>query len=329
MKAIVVEEPGDASRMQFRDAPDPVPGAEDVLVRVHASALNRADMLQRMGNYPAQHGASSIMGLELAGEVAEVGTSVRDFKVGDRVYGLSGGGGYAELASFDQSLVMPIPAGWDYATAASIPEVFFTANTALRTLGSLQPGERVLIHAGGSGIGIAGIQIAKLFGAEVWITAGSDEKCRRAAELGADVTINYRQQDFAEAVRTGTEGDGLDVIVDVIGADYWQRNLDSLAPGGRLVLVGLMGGVAAEVNLGQILSRRLQVFGTVMRSRPLEARAQITRDFQTDLEPALVDGRMRTVIDKVFPLRDAADAHRYMEANKNFGKIVLDVAGVS
>ena len=220
MKAIVVEEPGDASRMQFRDAPDPVPGAEDVLVRVHASALNRADMLQRMGNYPAQHGASSIMGLELAGEVAEVGTSVRDFKVGDRVYGLSGGGGYAELASFDQSLVMPIPAGWDYATAASIPEVFFTANTALRTLGSLQPGERVLIHAGGSGIGIAGIQIAKLFGAEVWITAGSDEKCRRAAELGADVTINYRQQDFAEAVRTGTEGDGLDVIVDVIDQDH-------------------------------------------------------------------------------------------------------------
>ena len=326
MKAIVVEKPGGADQLKLADVPDPVPGPDDVLVRVHASALNRADTLQREGNYPAQSGASKILGLELSGEVLEAGANVDRFEPGDRVYGLSGGGGYGELAAFHQDLAMPIPEGWDFATAASIPEVFFTSNTALRTLGSLQSGERVLIHAGGSGIGISAIQIAKLIGAEVLITAGSAVKCERAAELGADVTMNYREQDFAEAVRE-LAPDGVDVILDVIGADYWQRNLDSLAPGGRLVLVGLMGGVRGEINLGQILSRRLQVLGTVMRSRPLEARAQITRDYQEFLEPALVDGRMKTVIDSVFPLREAAEAHRYMEANQNFGKIVLDVAG--
>ncbi len=326
MKAIVVEKPGGAEQLKLADVPDPTPGPNDVLVRVHASALNRADTLQREGNYPAQSGASEILGLELSGEVIEAGANVDRFGPGDRVYGLSGGGGYGELAAFHQDLAMRIPESWDFATAASIPEVFFTSNTALRTLGSLQAGERVLVHAGGSGIGISAIQIAKLVGAEVLITAGSATKCERAADLGADVTINYREQDFAEAVRELTL-DGVDLILDVVGADYWQRNLDSLARGGRLVLVGLMGGTRSEINLGQILSRRLQVFGTVMRSRSLEDRVQITRDYIEFLQPALVDGRMSTVIDSVFPLREAAEAHRYMEANQNFGKIVLDVAG--
>ncbi|MXX31157.1 MAG: NAD(P)H-quinone oxidoreductase, partial [Chloroflexi bacterium] len=266
MRAIVVDPPGKtAESLRLDEVPDPQPADEEVLLRVHATALNRADMMQRMGSYPAQHGASEILGLELAGEVIEAGSKVRNLSVGDRVYGLSGGGGYAEMATLHESLAMPIPDELTYHEAASIPEVFFTANTAVRTLGETLPGERILIHAGGSGVGIAAIQIARLIGAEVWITAGSEEKCERARELGADLTINYREQDFAEVVAERTGGQGVDVILDVIGRDYWDANLRALGHAGRLVLVGLMGGAVAETNLGMILSKRLQIFGTVMR----------------------------------------------------------------
>ncbi len=325
MKAIVVDGDGKAAdSLRIAEAPDPVAGDEEVLLRVYATALNRADIMQRMGGYPPQHGASEILGLELAGEVLEVGARVRSLSVGDRVYGLSGGGGYAELAALHESLAMPIPAGLSYHEAASIPEVFFTANTAVRTLAETQPGERLLIHAGGSGVGIAAIQIGRLIGAEVWTTAGSAEKCQRAAELGAQVTINYREQSFADVVRERTDGRGVDAILDVIGRDYWETNLRSLATAGRLVLVGLMGGAVAETNLGVILSKRLRIYGTVMRSRPLIDRAAITRDYREHLEPAIVAGQMRPIIDSVFPLREAAAAHRYMEENRNFGKILLD-----
>ena len=325
MKAIVVDAPGKtADSLRIAEVPDPVAGDEEVLLRVHASALNRADMMQRMGGYPAQHGASEILGLELAGEVLEVGSRVRSLAAGDRVYGLSGGGGYAELATLHESLAMPIPEGMSYHEAASIPEVFFTANTAVRTLGETKPGERLLVHAGGSGVGIAAIQIGRLIGAEVWITAGSAEKCERAAELGAQVTINYREESFADVVRERTGGRGVDVILDVIGRDYWDANLRSLATAGRLVLVGLMGGAQTETNLGLILSKRLRIMGTVMRSRPLIDRAAITRDYREHLEPAIVAGQMRPIIDSVFPLREAAAAHQYMAENRNFGKILLD-----
>ena len=325
MKAIVVDGDGKtADSLRIAEAPDPVAGDEEVLLRVHATALNRADIMQRMGGYPPQHGASKILGLELAGEVIEVGARVRSLAVGDRVYGLSGGGGYAELAALHESLAMPIPAGLSYHEAASIPEVFFTANTAVRTLAETQPGERLLVHAGGSGVGIAAIQIGRLIGAEVWTTAGSAEKCERAAELGAQVTINYREESFADVVRERTDGRGVDAILDVIGRDYWESNLRSLATAGRLVLVGLMGGAVAETNLGVILSKRLRIYGTVMRSRPLIDRAAITRDYREHLEPAIVAGQMRPIIDSVFPLREAAAAHRYMEENRNFGKILLD-----
>ena len=325
MKAIVVEPPGkDADSLRVAEVADPVAGDAEVLLRVHATALNRADIMQRMGGYPAQHGASEILGLELAGEVIEVGSRVRSLAVGDRVYGLSGGGGYAELATLHESLAMPIPEGMSWHEAASIPEVFFTANTAVRTLGETQPGERLLVHAGGSGVGIAAIQIGRLIGAEVWTTAGSAEKCERAAELGAQVAINYREESFADVVQERTGGRGADVILDVIGRDYWDANLRSLATAGRLVLVGLMGGAVAETNLGQLMTKRLRVFGTVMRSRPLLDRAAITRDYQEHLEPAIVAGQMRPVIDSVFPLREAAAAHQYMAENRNFGKILLD-----
>ncbi len=325
MKAIVVDPPGKtADSLRLAEAPDPRPSDEEVLIRVHATALNRADMMQRMGGYPAQHGASEILGLELSGEVIETGSRVRGLSVGDRVYGLSGGGGYGELATLHESLAMPIPDALTYHEAASIPEVFFTANTAVRTLGETLPGERLLVHAGGSGVGIAAIQIGRLIGAEVWITAGSEEKCERAKELGADLAINYREQGFAEVVREQTDGQGVDVILDVIGRDYWEDNLQSLAISGRLVLVGLMGGAVAETNLGLLMQRRLRVHGTVMRSRPLIERAEITRDYQRHLEPAIVNGEMKPVIDRVFPLSQAAEAHQHMAENRNFGKILLD-----
>ena len=329
MRAIVVDPPGQtADSLRLDEAPDPQPSDEEVLIRVHATALNRADIMQRMGNYPAQHGASKILGLELAGEVIEAGSQVRGLSVGDRVYGLSGGGGYAELATLHQSLAMPIPDELTYHEAASIPEVFFTANTAVRTLGETQPGERLLVHAGGSGVGIAAIQIGRLIGAEVWITAGSDEKCEQARGLGADMTINYREQDFAQVIADSTNGAGVDVILDVIGRDYLDANLRSLAHAGRLVVVGLMGGAVAEVNLGLLMSKRLRVHGTVMRARPLIDRAEITRDYQRHLEPAIVSGDMKPVIDSVFPLSKAAEAHRYMAENRNFGKILLDCIDV-
>ena len=326
MKAIVIDAPGDAGRLRLADLPDPAPAPGELLVRVHASALNRADVLQREGRYPPPPGTSDILGLELAGEVVTAGDGVTRFRPGDRVYGLCGGGGYAQLATISESLAMPLPDAFDYRQAAAIPEVFFTANTALQDLGRLQPGERALIHAGGSGVGTAAIQIAKLIGAEAWITAGSDEKCAKARALGADLAINYKSHDFVEEVARRSAGRGVDLILDVGGAAYWQRNLRALADGGRLVLVGLLGGVKVEADLGPIVRRRLQVIGTAMRSRPLEDRVAITRNYRENLEPALLDGRLRPVIDCVFPLREAAEAHRYMEASRNFGKIVLDVA---
>ena len=326
MKAIVIETPGDAGGLRLTSVHDPIPKDDELLVRVHATALNRTDILQRMGGYPARRGDSDILGLELAGEVVDVGAAVTQFTAGDRIYGLSGAGGYAQLDTIHESLAMPMPMELNFQQAASIPEVFFTASTALRTLGNLQEGERALIHAGGGGVGIAAIQIAKLLKAEAWVTCGSDDKCKKAGDLGADVTINYQEQDFADDVKQRTDGEGVHVILDVVSANYWARNLASLATARRMVLVAMLSGVKTDVNLGQILGRRLQIFGTVMRSRPLADRAAITRDYSDMLEPAIVAGKIKPVIDKVFPLREAAETHRYMEANQNFGKIVLDVA---
>ena len=327
MKAIVFDEPGEAEVLRLVEIDAPEVGDRDLLVRVHASALNRADILQRRGLYAPGPGASSILGLELAGEVQAVGQDVRAFRPGDRIYGLSGGGGYGELATIHEALALPVPDGWSYEYAAAITEVFYTANEALRTLANLAAGERTLIHAGGSGVGIAAIQIGKEVGAEVFVTAGSDEKCARARELGADVAINYKQEDFAEVVKEHTGDEGVDVILDVLGASYWERNLASLNAAGRLILVGLMGGAKVEANLGLILSKRLRVIGTAMRSQPLENRVAITRRYREWVEPRLINGAFRPIIDRIFPLQEAAGAHRYMEANENFGKIVLDVAG--
>lgn len=325
MKAITFSTPGGPEVLQLTAMPDPVPTPEQVLVRVRATALNRADTLQRLGQYPPPPGESDILGLELAGEVEAVGTAVKGLAPGDRVFGLVGGGAYAEKAVIPAQMAMPIPAGWNFAQAAAVPEVFFTAQETLFTLGQLKEGETVLIHAAASGVGTAGIQMAREVGARVLVTAGSAEKVQRCIELGAAAGCNYKERDFADWVKEVTNGQGVDVIEDFIGAAYWDRNLRSLKTGGRLVLVGLMGGAKIEANLGLLMSKRLQVFGSVLRSRPLTDKIAITQRFREHWLPLLTAGRITPIIDRVFPLAQASDAHRYMEENRNCGKIILEV----
>lgn len=325
MRAVIFDSPGGPEVLKVGQIADPVPGTDQILVRIRATALNRADTLQRQGLYPPPPGESDVLGLELAGEVEAVGSAVRDVHVGARIFGLVSGGGYAEKAVLDARMAMPMPAGWSFAEAAAVPEVFFTAQETLFTLAQLRAGETVLIHAGASGVGTAGIQMARETGANVLVTAGSAEKITRCLELGAAAGCNYKERGFADWVHERTDGRGVDVIEDFIGAAYWDDNLKSLATGGRLVLVGFMGGTKAQTNLGLILMKRLRIFGSVLRSRPLADKIDITRRFQAEWLPLLEAGRIKPIIDRRFGLHEAADAHRYMEANKNVGKIVLDV----
>jgi putative PIG3 family NAD(P)H quinone oxidoreductase len=325
MKAITFDAPGDPEVLHLADVPDLTPGPEDLLVRVRASALNRADTLQRRGNYPPPPGESEILGLELAGEVEAVGSAVRGFSAGDRVFGLVGGGGYADKALLHSQMAMRIPEAWSFETAAAVPEVYFTANETLFTLGELTQGETVLIHAGASGVGTAGLQMAKQAGARVFVTAGSAEKIARCTELGADAGIHYKEEDFAERVMALTDTAGVELVQDFIGAAYWDRNLRCLKVAGRMVMVGLMGGIKVEANLNVIMSKRLRIMGSVMRSQPLQNKIAITRRFQERWLPLLESGVLKPVIDTSFPLAEAAAAHRYMEENRNVGKILLTI----
>lgn len=327
MKAVVIEKSADGGSLIYRDVPDPLAGPDDLLVAVKACALNRADLLQRMGNYP-QPGPKpefEIPGLEYAGEVVETGSRVEDFVPGDRVMGLLPGGGYAELVSVPQPLAIKVPDSLSWREAGGTPEVYITAHDALSQC-NLQAGERVLVHAVGSGVGVASIQIAKTMGASQIIgTAGSAKKLHQAAQLGLDVGVNYHEQDFADAVLEATQGKGVDVVLDVIGAAYWERNLRALATQGRIVEVGLMGGAVAEkASLGPLLMKRLQVRGTTLRARPLEQKAQATRAFEKSVLPHIASRRIKVVLDSVYPLQEATAAQAHMEANANFGKIVLE-----
>jgi len=326
MRAAVITEPGGPDVLKVMEVDDPVPGPEDILVDVKASALNRADMLQRQGAYPAPFGSpSEIPGLEFSGVVLEVGDRVDSLKEGDRVFGLLGGGGYASRTITHHRMAVKIPAGWDFVQAAATPEVYLTAYDALFNRGNLQMGESVLIHAAGSGVGTAAIQLAHQAGAFVFGTAGSAEKLAGATELGMNVGINYKEQDFSEVIKDVTSGAGVDVLIDFIGAPYWDKNIASLAVLGRLVEVGLMGGTKMEVDLRPLMAKRLQVCGTGLRGRTLGEKLEVTAQFRRHVLPHLASGSMKPIVDRTFPLEEVAEAHKYMETNANFGKIVLTV----
>jgi tumor protein p53-inducible protein 3 len=326
MKAVIVRQPGGPEQLTIGEVPTPVPGAGELLVRVRAAALNRADVLQRQGSYPPPPGASEILGLDVAGVVEAVGPGCRVHRSGDRVCGLLPGGGYAQSAVLPEAMAIPIPEGWSFEQAAAVPEVFLTAFQTLFWIGRLEAGERVLIHAGASGVGTAAIQLAREAGAAVLVTAGSDEKCAACRELGAATAINYRQGPFAPEVMRATGGEGVDLILDFVGAPYFAQDLSILRPDGRLVLIAAMGGGAVkDLELGRLIARRLQITGTALRTRSADYKARLTRDLREFALERFARGVLKPVIDRCFPWERAADAHRYMEANRNAGKIVLSI----
>ena len=327
MRAAVITQPdGDpADAFEVQELPDPVPGPGEVLVAIHASALNRADLMQRRGRYPGPAGTrDDIPGLEMAGTVEVAGERVTGWQAGDRVMALLGGEGYASKVVVHERMLMALPSKLSFEQGAAIPEVFLTAYDALFWHCELALGESVLIHAAGSGVGTAAIQLAKAQSCRVFGTAGSPEKLEAAAKLGLDVGINYKTQDFAEVVKDETGGQGVDAILDVIGAPYWDQNLASLAPRGHMVIVGQMGGSRVEVNLG-VLGGRQRVSGTRLRARPLEEKATLTQEFAKRCLPLFENETLVPVVDRVFPLEETGAAHAYMETNANFGKIVLRV----
>ncbi len=326
MRAAVVSEPGGPEVFRIQEIEEPTPGPAEVLVDVRATALNRADLLQRRGRYPGPVGTrDDLPGLEMAGVVAAAGERVVGVGVGDRVFALLNGGGYGERVVTHHRMTAPIPDNLSFTEAASVPEVFLTAYDALFNHCDLVMGESALIHAAGSGVGTAAIQLARHAGATTYGTVGSAGKLEKAAGLGLDVGINYNEQDFAEVIRDRSGGRGVDVILDVIGAPYWDRNIASLALKGRMVIVGTMAGATHEVNIGALMGKRLRVHGTVLRARPIEEKIALNQQFVRHVLPLLADGRIRPVVDSVFPLEEVAEAHRYMESNANFGKIVLSM----
>lgn len=325
MKAITIEEFGNPDVLKLSDVPDPLVRPADLLVRVYAAGVNRADLTHRTGGYGRpDFGDSPIIGLEIAGEVIEKGNAVVGFEVGDRVMGVVGGGAYAELARIDYRMAMPIPAQLDYVHAAAIPEVFVTAHEALMHLARLKPGDSVLIHAAAGGVGSAAVQLAYATGATVYATTDGS-KLSRVEHLGADVAIDYKNSDFAEVIASKTDGRGVDVIIDFVGEPYFARNLASLANGGRLIQVGILGGGGkVALELEHVLYRHLQIIGTVMKSRtPPEKHDMIKRFREHWLERFEGGGSLEPVVDSTFPLSRAADAHRRMESSENVGKIIL------
>ncbi|MCH7866603.1 MAG: NAD(P)H-quinone oxidoreductase [Myxococcales bacterium] len=326
MKAITIEEPGDESCMKLAEVEAPAMRPGCVRIRVAATSVNRADLLQRQGLYPPPPGASPILGLECAGEVIEIADDAADFAVGDRVMALLSGGGYAEEVVVAAGSVMRIPERLSYLEAAGFSEVFLTVFLNVFQLAGLPDGGSALVHGGGSGIGTAFIQLVKAAGATCVVTAGSDEKCERCLDLGADVAVNYRTGDFVAAAREATGGDGVDVILDSIGGPYLGQNLSSLATGGRLVLIGLMGGAKAEISLGQLLLKRLQIMGSTLRGRTDLEKAAIVQGLMARFADALENGAIGPVVDRVLPLEQAPEAHRVMKAGEHFGKVVLSLS---
>ena len=323
MRAVIAPDPGGPEALVVTDLPDPTPGPGEVVIDVTATAVNRADVMQRQGHYPPPPGASDVLGLECSGVVSAVGPDVDDWSVDDEVCALLAGGGYAEKVLVPAGQVMPVPAGVDVLTAGALPEVACTVWSNVFMVAGLQPGETLLVHGGGGGIGTFAIQLAHALGAFVVTTAGSQGKLDVCRDLGADVTVNYREQDFVEEVRSATDGQGADVILDNMGAAYLSRNLDALATEGRLVVIGLMGGAKGELDLGALLRKRAAVLATTRRARPPADKAAICASVVEHVWPLVSDGSVRTLVHTTLPLEEAAEAHRIMEASDHIGKIVL------
>ncbi|MFC9314188.1 NAD(P)H-quinone oxidoreductase [Streptomyces nigra] len=325
MHAITIAEPGGPEALVWQAVPDPVAGEGEVLVEVVAGAVNRADLLQRQGFYDPPPGSSPYPGLECSGRIAEVGPGVSGWAVGDEVCALLAGGGYAEKVAVPAGQLLPVPEGVTLTRAAALPEVVCTVWSNVFMIAHLRPGETLLIHGGSSGIGTIAIQLAKAVGAKVAVTAGSKEKLERCAELGADILINYREQDFVEEIKEATGGAGADVILDIMGAKYLDRNVRALAANGRLAIIGLQGGVKGELNLGALLAKRAAISATSLRSRPLEEKAAIVAAVREHVWPLVKAGHVRPVVDREIPMNDAAEAHRVVEESGHVGKVLLVV----
>ncbi|MGK5498556.1 NAD(P)H-quinone oxidoreductase [Streptomyces sp. URMC 125] len=329
MHAITITGPGGPEVLAWSEVDDPEPGEGEVLVEVAAAAVNRADVLQRQGFYDPPPGASPYPGLECSGRIAAVGPGVGGWRVGDEVCALLAGGGYAEKVAVPHGQLLPVPSGpdgpLDLVSAAALPEVVCTVWSNVFMQAGLRPGETLLVHGGASGIGTMAIQLAKAVGARVAVTAGSREKLERCAELGADVLVDYREQDFVEEVREATGGRGADVVLDIIGAKYLARNVEVLARGGRLVVIGLQGGAKGELPLGALLAKRGTVSATSLRGRPLEEKAEIVGAVREHVWPLIAAGRVRPVVDRTVPMSNAAGAHGVLEQSDHVGKVVLTV----
>ncbi|QFG69827.1 NAD(P)H-quinone oxidoreductase [Ornithinimicrobium pratense] len=328
MRAITIPEPGEADALVIADVPTPEPGQGEVLVEVVAAGVNRADVMQRKGFYPAPPGESELPGLEVSGRITALGpgTESSGWSVGDEVCALLAGGGYAESVTVPAGQLLPVPAGVELADAAALPEVACTVWSNLVMEAGLKQGETVLLHGGSSGIGTMAIQVARELGTRIAVTAGSADKLAACQELGAQILVNYREDDFVEIVKQATDGHGADVILDVVGAKYLPRNVKALAKDGRLVVIGLLGGRTGELDLGALLAKRGRVIATSLRSRSREDKARIVAQVREHVWPMVEDGRVRPLIQSRHRLEDAAEAHREMEASGHIGKILLDVS---
>jgi putative PIG3 family NAD(P)H quinone oxidoreductase len=326
VKAVRVSEPGGPERLQLVDEPDPVPGPGEIAIDIHASALNRADLLQRRGLYPPPPGTTDILGMECAGVVSALGPGcVGTFALGERAMALLGGGGYAERVVVPEALAMKVPSVLSFEQAAAIPEAFLTAREALLVAGRLAARETVLIHAAAGGVGSAAVQLARSLGARVFATAGGEAKCDWVRALGADLVIDYKSRDFAAVIAQESGGRGVDVILDFVGAAYAEQHAACLAQQGRHVLLGLLGGAQMSLNLGRLMNKRQTLVGITMRGRSVLEKIELSRAFSHATLPLFGDGRLKPLLDSVFSLKDVARAHERMEANLNLGKIVLQV----
>ncbi|WP_030805834.1 NAD(P)H-quinone oxidoreductase [Streptomyces sp. NRRL F-2799] len=323
MHAITIPEPGGPENLTWTEVPDPVPGEGEVLVEVVASAVNRADIMQRQGYYDPPPGASAYPGLECSGRIAALGPGVSGWSVGDEVCALLAGGGYAQKVVIPAGQLLPVPEGIDLKQAAALPEVACTVWSNVFMLAHLRPGELLLVHGGSSGIGTMAIQLAKAIGARVAVTAGTKEKLDFCAELGADILINYRDQDFVAEIERATDGEGADVILDNMGAKYLGRNVETLAVNGRLMIIGMQGGTKGELNIGLLLGKRGTVSATSLRARPLSEKAAIVAAVREHVWPLIASGVVRPVVDREVPMTDAAEGHRVVEGSGHIGKVLL------